>query len=76
MESIHRTKAFTPDGPAKWVFSNETTEEFSVSGTIIGQGEWNGQPSNSTKHVKARFDIIHDTGGKILVKKINEEISE
>jgi hypothetical protein len=47
-----------------------------VSGTIAGQGEWNGQPSNSVKHVKARFDIIHDTQGKALVNKISEEMTE
>jgi len=76
MVSIHRTKTFTTDGPVKWVSSNETTVEFMVSGTIAGQGEWNGQPSNSVKHVKARFDIIHDTQGKALVNKISEEMTE
>jgi hypothetical protein len=76
MESLHRIKTFTPDGPVKWISSNETTEEFMVSGTITGQGEWNGQPSNSIKHVKARIEIIHDTSGKILVKKISEEITD
>jgi len=76
MVSIHRTKAFTPDGPVKWVSSNETMEEFMVSGTIVGQGGWNGQGSNFTKTVKAHIQIIRDTAGKCLVKKINEEISE
>ena len=76
MVSIHRTRTFTADSPVKWVSSNETTGEFTVSGTITGQGEWNGQPSNSIKHVKARFDIIHDPQGKALVKKISEETTE
>jgi hypothetical protein len=75
MESIHRTKTFTPDGPVKWVFSNETTEEFMVSGTIDLQGGWNGQGSNSTKQVTARIDIIHDTQGQALVKEIKETIT-
>jgi hypothetical protein len=76
MVSIHRTRTFTADSPVKWVSSNETTGEFTVSGTITGQGEWNGQPSNSIKHVKARFDIIHDPQGKALVKKISEETTD
>jgi hypothetical protein len=76
MESLHRIKTFTPDGPVKWVSSNETTEEFMISGTIVGQGGWNGQASNYTKTVKAHIQIIHDPSGKILVKNIKEEISE
>jgi hypothetical protein len=76
MESIHRIKTFTPDGPVKWISSNETTEEFTVSGTITLQGGWSGQSSNSTKTVTAHIQIIHDATGKILVKKINEQISE
>jgi hypothetical protein len=47
-----------------------------ISGTIVGQGGWNGQSSNSTKHVTAKFDVIHDPQGKALVKKISEEITE
>jgi hypothetical protein len=76
MVSIHRTKVFTPDGPVKWIFSNEATEEFTVSGTIAGQGGWGGQGLGFTKTVKARIQIIHDTQGKALVKKIDEQISE
>jgi hypothetical protein len=76
MESLHRIKTFTPDGPMKWVFSNETTEEFTVSGTITLQGGWNGQASNYNKTVKTHIQIIHDVGGKCLVKKIDEQISE
>jgi hypothetical protein len=76
MISIQRTKAFTPDAPVKWVFSNETTEEFIVSGTIVGQAGWNGQGLNFTKKVKSHIQIIHDLSGKILVKNINEHMSD
>ncbi len=76
MEGIHRTKAFTPDAPVKWISSNETAEEFMISGTIVGQGGWNGQSSNFTKTVKAKIQIIHDPQGKCLVKKIGETITE
>jgi hypothetical protein len=77
MESIHRTKTFTPDSPVKWVFSNETTEEFMISGTITLQGGMNTMMSmTSTKHVKASFDVVHDPQGKAFVKKINDEISD
>jgi hypothetical protein len=61
----------------KWAFTNETAEEFIVMGTIVSQGGLNGRMSwTTTKHVKTSFDVIHDTQGKALVKKINEEISD
>jgi hypothetical protein len=77
MVSIHRTRAFTPDAPVKWIFSNETTEEFMVSGTITLQGGMNTMMSmTSTKTVTAHIQIIHDLAGKPLVKKIDEQVSE
>jgi hypothetical protein len=77
MKSIHRTRTFTPDAPVKWLFSDETTEEFMVSGTITLQGGMNTMmPMTSTKTVTAHIQIIHDLAGKPLVKKINEQMSD
>jgi hypothetical protein len=76
MESIHRTRTFTPDAPVKWISSNEMSEEFIVSGTINLQGAWNGQASNSTKTVTAHIQVIHDLKGNPVVKKINEQLSD
>jgi hypothetical protein len=77
MKSIHRTRSFTPTAPVKWIYSDDTTEEFIISGTINLQGGINPlMPLTSTKTVTAHIRITHDLSGKPLVKNINEQMSD